>query len=216
MKVQKIAAQSFNYPKKLQQLKKYPENIYVKGDLKPLLQQKSIAIIGSRTMSQYGKDVLYDLIPQFVNAGFVIVSGLAAGIDSTAQELALKSNGKTIGILGHGFNYLKRSNCYTLSKKMLNSGSGAVISPFENNVYPQKYTFVNRNHLIAALSDVVLVVEASKRSGTYHTVEAALELGKEVYAVPGSIFSYNSIGTNYLIKCGANLIQSIDDVLSKF
>lgn len=184
----------------------------VAGDLLPQDSQ-AIAVIGARKCSKYGKDVVRDLVGPLVKRGITIVSGLAEGIDSEAHTLALQLGGRTIGVLGYGFNFAKDDLQYELLKQILKSGQGAIVSPFKSSQKPSKQTFINRNRIIAGLSNAVLVIEASEKSGTFYTVDAALNQGKNVYAVPGSIYSYLSRGTHSLIKDGAILVERPKDIL---
>lgn len=174
----------------------------------------SLAVIGSRNMSDYGKKVVWDFVPRLVNAGTTVVSGLAEGVDEEAQRAVLKVGGTTIGVLGFGVMKLGDFSNKELCRQVVESQKGFLVSPFDPYLIASKWTFLERNRLIAGLADALLVVEATQKSGCMSTVEAALELGKEVFVVPGSIFSYTSMGANELIKQGAHLINSIDDVLS--
>ena len=176
--------------------------------------ERSLAVIGSRNMSNYGKNVVWDFVPRLVKAGVAIVAGLAEGVDEESQKAALKTGGTTIGVLGFGIMKIADFSNKKLCKEIVDSQKGFLVSPFDPHTTATKWTFLERNRLIAALSDALLVIEATQRSGCISTVEAALELGKEVYVVPGSIFSYTSMGTNDLIKQGAHLITSVGDIIS--
>jgi DNA processing protein len=216
--IKKIKLVSKNYPEQLKQLNNPPQELNVVGSANLLKAQKAIAIIGSRQMTPYGRDVAYDLTGRLVQHDFTIVSGLASGVDQTAHEIALLLQGKTIGVLGYGLNLLKKSTGeYELVKKMAAQPENALIlSPFSNSQKMQKHTFINRNKVIAGLSMGTIVIEAVQRSGTFHTVEASIELGRPAFAVPGSIFSQNSKGTHFLIKSGATLVESVQDILADF
>ena len=178
--------------------------------------KKSVVVIGTRQMSSYGRSVINYLVPLLVEHGFTIISGLALGCDSYAQEIALESGGRTIGVLGFGLNHIKADYNSKFIQTVIKSERGVVLSPFDRGLKPSKTSFIYRNGVMAALGLGVLVVEAKAKSGVFHTVNAALELGKEVMAVPGDIFSYNSVGPNSLINEGAASICCIDDVLSAF
>lgn len=175
---------------------------------------KSLAVIGSRNMSDYGKKVVWDFVPRLVSAGVTVVSGLAEGIDEEAQRAVLMSGGSTIGVLGFGVMKIGDFSNKDLCRQIVASQKGFLVSPFDPYLAASKWTFLERNRLIAGLADALLVVEATQKSGCMSTVEAALELGKEVFVVPGNIFSYTSMGTNGLIKQGAHLINNIEDILS--
>jgi len=175
---------------------------------------KSLAVIGSRTMSDYGKKVVWDFMPRLVDAGVAVVSGLAEGIDEESQRAVLKAGGVTVGVLGFGVMKLDDFSNKELGREIVKSRKGFLVSPFEPYLPASKWTFLERNRLIASLADALLVIEATQKSGCMSTVEAALELGKEVYAVPGSIFDYTSMGANELIKQGAHLVNRVEDLFS--
>jgi DNA processing protein len=174
--------------------------------------EKSLAVIGSRTMSDYGKKVVWDFVPRLVAAGITVVSGLAEGVDEEAQRAVLKAGGMTIGVLGFGVMKLNDFSNKGLCREIVASQKGFLVSSFDSYVAASKSTFLERNRLIAGLADALLVVEATQRSGCLSTVEAALELGKEVFVVPGNIFSYTSMGANELIKQGAHLVNCVEDI----
>jgi len=174
---------------------------------------RSLAVIGSRTMSDYGKKVVWDFVPRLVSAGVTIVSGLAEGVDEESQRAVLKAGGATIGVLGFGVMKIGDFSNKDLCRQIVESQKGFLVSPFDTYLSASKWTFLERNRLIAGLADALLVVEATQKSGCMSTVEAALEIGKEVYVVPGSIFSYTSMGANELIKQGAHLVNCVDDIV---
>ncbi len=196
----------------IKQMKKPPIQINVLGKIDSVDDQ-NIVVIGTRTISDYGKDVINCLVPQLIERGFTIISGLAVGCDSYAHDVALRCKGRTIGILGYGLNHMKEDCNYQLMKRIYQSGNGAIISPFERSTPPSKFSFVYRNSVMAAVGCSVLVIEAKMRSGVFYTVNSALELGKEIYAIPGSIFNNNSVGTNELIKTGAKVVTTIKDII---
>lgn len=165
-------------------------------------------------MSNYGRKVVWDFVPRLVKAGVVIVSGLAEGIDQEAQKAVLASNGVTIGVLGFGIYKLDQFSNKKLGERIVLSKKGFLVSNFEPYLSASSWTFLERNRLIAAIADSILVIEATQKSGCFTTAEAALELGKDVYAVPGSIFDYTSMGTNELIKQGAHLVNCVEDLIS--
>ena len=174
----------------------------------------SLAVIGSRNMSDYGKKVVWDFVPRLVKAGIAVVSGLAEGVDEEAQRAVLRVGGTTIGVLGFGVMKIGDFSNKDLCRQIVKSQKGFLVSPFDLYLTASKWTFLERNRLIAGLADALLVVEAAQKSGCMSTVETALELGKEVYVVPGNIFSYTSMGANELIKQGARLVNNIDDIIS--
>lgn len=175
-----------------------------------------MVVIGSRRMSKYGQDVIRDFVPRLVAKKITIISGLAPGCDSYAQKIALESGGRTVGVLGFGLNYLEKDYHKDFIKEVANSSRGVVLSPFKRNTKPSRETYIYRNGIMAAMGLGILVIEASFRSGVFHTVNFGLELGKDVWVVPGNIFSYNSAGCHKLIKEGALLVDSTEDVLNTF
>lgn len=206
---------SAKYPVLLKKLHNAPPLRY-SGDFSSLENKFCLAVIGTRKPTDYGRAVVLSVIPAFVKAGVTIVSGLAPGIDILSHEIAMLAGGKTIGVLGFGFDFLHSSYCRETAKKITNTRSGLVCSPFNDSEKPASWTFIERNKIIAGLSHALLVVEAPLKSGTSYTVNAMLDLGREVYAVPGSIFSNNSKGTNMLIKSGANMLLSPSEIIDYF
>lgn len=175
--------------------------------------EKNIVVIGSRNMSDYGKNVIKALVPGLVNEGFTIISGLAVGCDSFAQKTALDCGGRTIGVLGYGFDFVKKDSNVSFIEEVLKSEKGIVISPFERTRPPSKESYIFRNSVMAAIGKAVLVVEARRKSGVFYTVNFALDLGRTVMAVPGDVFCFNSQGVNSLIKEGAFLVDSLESIL---
>jgi len=200
-----------DYPENLKNIPYPPAFLYIKGDLCPE-DKFSIAVIGSRRNSQYGKMVCNEIAGKLAEYGLTVVSGMAQGIDSIAHISALKKDKRTIAVLGNGL-----SMCYPAEHKGLMeriAKSGAVISEFPMTTKPNKENFPVRNRTISGLTLGTLVVEASAKSGTLITADYAVEFGRAVYAVPGDINRENSQGTNALIQKGAKLIQSADDIIS--
>jgi DNA processing protein len=172
-----------------------------------------VAIVGSRRPTPYGEAVAERLAADLAQAGIVIVSGLALGIDAAAHEGALHVGGVTIAVLGTGVDVVYPRANAELAARILADG-GALVSQFADGTPPQRSHFPRRNATIAALSEAVVVVEAAEGSGALITVAAALEQSKEVMAVPGSVFSPLSVGCHQLIRDGAALVQNSRDVLS--
>jgi DNA processing protein len=202
--------------KKFLEIPDCPKKIYSAGIFPPE-HFHTLAIVGSRNISSYGKDVLERIINGLKGQQISIISGLALGIDAEAHRLALKNNIHTIAIPGSG---LESSVIYPKTNKNLTDKilleKGLLLSEFEPHTKAAIWTFPARNRLMAALADVVLVVEATHSSGTLITARLALEYNKDVLAVPGSIFHKNSEGTNKLISQGAKLVTSTDDILECF
>ena len=176
-----------------------------------LLKEKAIAVVGSRRMSDYGKEVVGMLVPKLVARGLVIVSGMALGIDAEVHRTCLDCGGKTIAVLASGVDVVSPRSNQWIYKRISEEGS-LVVSEFENGTLPKPEQFLQRNQTIAALSMGVIVVEGAKRSGSMVTAKWALEMGKEVYAVPGRITDENSWTPNWLISQGAVIINTLDEI----
>lgn len=172
-----------------------------------------VAIVGSRRPSPYGEAVAEQLALELARSGVVVISGLALGIDAAAHRGALDGGGVTVAVLGTGVDLVYPSSHLYLAEAIV-AGGGALVSQFPDGTLPRRHNFPARNHTIAALSDVVVVVEAAEGSGALITAEAALELHKEVMAVPGSVFSPLSVGAHQLLRDGAGLVQNSRDVLA--
>lgn len=201
-----------DYPEKLKKIYDPPLSIYIKGK-KEILNESSIGIIGCREASIYGKKATMYFSNNLAQNNIVIVSGLAKGIDSIAHKGAIETNGKTIAVVGTGLDITYPKENYILEKEIVKQG-GAIVSEFPLGTKPEKDNFPCRNRIISGLSDAIIVIEAKKKSGTLITVDFALEQGKEVFVVPGNINSMNSVGTNELIKQGANLITNYKEILA--
>lgn len=202
------------YPKNLLNIYDPPKKLYVLGDEK-ILDNFGLAIVGTRNPSEYGvritKALAYNLAKKNIN----IISGMAKGIDSVAHEATLLASGKTIAVLGGGFNNIYPKENISLFWKIVNSG-GVVVTEYDENVKAEPKNFPRRNRIISALSFGVVVTEAPEKSGSIITADFALEQGKEVFAVPGNVISKNSKGTNKLIKEGAKLTENVFDILEEF
>ncbi|MCL2389416.1 MAG: DNA-processing protein DprA [Elusimicrobia bacterium] len=200
------------YPEQLRNIQDKPPIIYVKGKLLDS-DFPSISVVGSRRTTVYGKSVASEFSNYFAKSGITIVSGLARGIDTCAHMSALNNNSRTIAILGNGLlNYYPPEN-----KKLQDeiAEKGALISEFPLNSFSDRQTFPRRNRIIAALSVATLVVEAGLASGAMITARICADYGRDVFAVPGSIYSKYSQGTNDLIKNGAFVALTPQDVLSQ-
>jgi len=210
-KVVLIDCLSPDYPSLLKEIAYPPLVIYIKGD-KTSLSDLCFAIVGSRLASFYGVAMAEKFSFSLAALGMVIVSGLARGIDSAAHKRALEA-GKTVAVLGSGItNIYPRQNKYLADKI---SHKGAVISEFPLGEPPLRENFPRRNRIISGLSKGVLVVEAAARSGALITARYALEQNREVFALPGKADSPLSKGTHFLIKDGAKLVDSIEDILDE-
>jgi DNA processing protein len=200
------------YPHPLRCIQDPPLLLYVRGTLLPA-DSLAIAVVGSRKPSPYGKLMAQRLSTSLVQHGFTVVSGLARGIDSLAHQAALQTGGRTLAVLGSGINVTYPPENQRLATAM--STQGAVLSEFPLDTKPDRWNFPRRNRIISGLALGTLVVEASMRSGTLHTARHALEQGREVFAIPGRVDAPNSQGTNGLIKNGAKLVESIEDILAE-
>ncbi len=203
------------YPDLLKEIADAPFVLYVKGEVSPA-SKTSIAIVGSRRASMYGITIAEKFALELAERGITVVSGLAKGIDTAAHRGALRAKGSTLAVLGSGL-----ANIYPVENKKLfemiaESGNGAVISEFPMTMPPVSYNFPQRNRIISGLSVGVVVVEASAKSGALITSDFALEQGREVFAIPGKIDSPSAIGVNNLIKQGAKLVSSVEDILEEF
>jgi len=198
------------YPKRLIKTAGCPYAIFVKGDL-PSDDIPSVAIIGARDCSEYGRYLADKFGKELAESGVQIISGMAYGIDGLAQMAALNANGRSFGVLGCGVNH-----CYPKSNvKLYNrlSIQGGLISEYGLYTMPQSHLFPPRNRIISALSDVIIVIEARIKSGTSITVDMALEQGKEIGVVPGRITDSLSEGCNQLFRQGATPITCVEDIL---
>ena len=209
-----ISTEDNEYPKILKNIYDPPVSLYIKGN-KEILNNDSIAIIGCRDCTQYGKNVAQELAYNIAMKKINIVSGLAKGIDGIAHKGAILSGGKTIAVLGNGLDTIYPTENIPLAKEILKTG-GAIISEYPLGERPQKQNFPERNRIVSGMSKGIIVAEAKEKSGTLITVDFALEQGRDVFVVPGNITSETSIGTNELIKQGAKLITSYKDVLDEY
>ena len=200
------------YPKNLKNIYDPPPILFYRGNLE-CLNEKSLAVVGSRKITDYGKYVCEMLVPELCRH-FIIVSGLAYGVDGLAHEITVKNNQKTVAVLGSGIDeasiYPKTN--INLAKRILDCG-GLILSEVPPGIGPQKFHFPMRNRIISALAEGILIIEGGKKSGTLITAKLGLESGADIFAVPGSIFSPNSEGVNDLIKCGAHPITKPGDIL---
>lgn len=201
------------FPPQLLEIPQPPKNLYIRGKL-PDPDLTYLAIVGSRNYTSYGKDICEKLIKGLKGYPIIIVSGLALGIDSIAHKMALSVGLKTIAFPGSGLSdkaIYPKTNIFLAQEIIENDG--CLISEFEPDFISTLYSFPQRNRLMAGMSKAVLIIEAEEKSGTLITARLALDYNKEVLAVPGSAFSSNSNGTNWLIKQGATPITSSEDIL---
>ena len=203
------------YPQQLLKIADAPFVLFGRGNM-DLLQSDSLAVgvVGTRKVTEYGRQVTEMLTKGLVDAGCVIVSGLALGVDAIAHTIAVENKGKTIAVLGCGVDV-----CYPASNKhiynKITRGEGTIISEFPLGMSPTVGSFPSRNRIIAGISQAVIVTEGAEDSGSLITAENALELGRKVFAVPGPITSTLSKGPLSLLRKGAVLVTSVDDILSE-
>ncbi|MCK5084396.1 MAG: DNA-processing protein DprA [Candidatus Pacebacteria bacterium] len=202
------------YPELLGEIHTAPALLYYKGEIKK--EVVAIAIVGSRKVSTYGRQVTSQLARELSQAGLLIVSGMALGIDGIAHRECLKLKNKTIAILGGGIdtNSIYPSSHYQIAEEIISSG-GAIVSEYPVGTPPLKQHFPARNRIISGLSLGILVIEAAESSGSLIIAKFALEQNREVFAIPGSIYSPTSKGSNNLIRLGAKLVTKAEDILEE-
>jgi len=212
--VRVLTISSPDYPLLLKKIYDPPSVLYMRGQIIKE-DELAIAIVGSRRMTQYGKEVTENLVQNLVAHGLTIVSGLAFGVDVASHQAALDAGGRVLAVLASGVDIITPTSNTFLAERILKEDRGAIISEHPLGTQPLRHFFPVRNRLISGLSLGTVVVEAAEKSGTFHTARAALEQGREVFAVPGSIFSPLSMGTHNLIKTGAKLVNSVEDILEE-
>lgn len=209
-----ITIKSKEYPNDLNYVEDPPYVLFYKGNL-DLLKGELAAIIGARKCTNYGREVAKIIGKELSENNITVVSGLAAGIDSIAQKSAINYKGKTIGVLGCGIDVIyPKSNKY-LYEEIVRSG-GLIISEYLPNTPPLAYNFPRRNRIISGISKKIVIVEATKKSGSLITVNYALELGREIMAIPGPVINGNSDGCNKLIRDGATPFTEMQDLYDFF
>jgi len=200
------------YPKNLNFIFDPPPVLYIRGEWREEDEQ-SIAIVGTRHPTRYGKLAAETLAGDLALRGFTVVSGMARGIDTFAHEGALSGGGRTVAVFGSGIDVVYPAENRKLMEKIIENG--AVISEFPMGTIPDRKNFPVRNRIISGLSLGTVVVEAAAKSGSLITAREALEQGREVFSVPGNISSDKSKGTNNLLKWGARMVESVDDILEE-
>ncbi len=203
---------SDDYPINLRNIHDPPPVIYVKGELLPE-DDWAVAVVGTRQASVYGKEAARHLAADLARNGVTVVSGLAAGIDAVAHQAALDAGGRTLAVLGSGVDIIYPEQNRRLAEQLVTQG--ALVSEYALGTRPERSNFPPRNRLISGLSLGTVVVEAGARSGALITADFAAEQGREVFAVPGSIFQRSCEGTNRLIQDGAKPVLTINDVLEE-
>lgn len=202
-----------HYPKSLLNLYDPPAIIYVKGKLELLSDPKKIAIIGSREATEYSAEGIRTILPPLLNEKYIIVSGLAKGADTLAHQITMSMGGKTIAVLGTGLFHVYPSKNQKLSKEI--EKNHLLLTEYPPYITPKKWNFPMRNRIISGLSKGVVITEAVEKSGTVSTMAHALENGKEIFAIPGSIHSPLSIGPHSLILEGAKPVWNGQQILEE-
>ncbi len=211
-----VTTRDDNYPELLKEIYDYPPLLYYRGSLN-CLEGFCLGVVGTRKFTSYGRQTTEEIVGDLARSKVTIVSGLALGIDAIAHWACLNAGGLTVAVIGSGLDW---QNIYPSTNRMLAQkiidGGGCVISEYPIGTMPAKFTFPQRNRLIAGLSWGTLVIEAPERSGALITARHTLEQNRETFAIPGSIYNKNSQGTNNLIKQGAKMVTSASDVLEEF
>lgn len=209
--IQELTPLHGSFPSRLRDIPDCPGTIYINGELPPDTEP-AVAVVGARDATEHGLDIARGIGTILAENGISVISGMAYGIDSAAHRGALEGGGKTYAVLGCGLNICYPPSGFRLYEDILRGGGG-LISEFPMGSPPLGWHFVSRNRIISGLSDAVVVVEAKARSGTLITVEYALNQGKQIFAVPGRMTDRLSEGCNRLIKDGACILSSPEDIL---
>lgn len=209
----KLTLEDKYFPEMLRSIPKPPKQLYVLGD-ESILNEKSIAIIGSRVCTPEGAKIAEKFAKELSKNGICIVSGMAKGIDTAAHVGALKAGGKTIAVLGGGFNYIFPEENKNLFFKIIENG-GAVVSEYKESTKPSQNGFIQRNRIVSGLSMGVLIVEAKHRSGTAITARYAQVQGRKIFCIPHSLEQKEGIGTNRQIKKGAKLVTTPQEIIEE-
>ncbi|HEX9817348.1 MAG TPA: DNA-processing protein DprA [Patescibacteria group bacterium] len=206
-----ILSEEKEFPPLLRQIENHPPLLFARG-AKLTDDESYLAVVGTREVTAYGKNVITEFVPTLVNFHKTIVSGFMYGVDVAAQRVALKAKGKTVGVLGFGFDHMYPTEHRAVLEEFLVQGA-TFLSPFAPTTPSTPGSFPARNEVVAGMSEGVLVIEGAEKSGSLITAHAAAEFGRDVWAVPGSIFSRYSEGTQILINEGAQLVRCAEDVL---
>ena len=213
IKINKCAPDKHKYIQILSSLAKQPKALYYRGTL-PEKRILTVAIVGTRKPTSYGRQVTDRLAHDLASKGVIIISGLALGVDSIAHRAALDAGGTTLAVLANGVDDITPRSHQQLGEDIIKRG-GAILSEYEPGTPAKAYTFLERNRIVSGLADAVLITEAAQRSGTLSTAAHALEQGKDVFVVPGNITSPMSAGCNNLIRQGASIATSAEDIIAQ-
>lgn len=200
--IQILTWEDEQYPRSLREIDQSPPVLYVQGEINEF-DHPAVAIVGTRRITQYGRQVTKELSTELANRGITVVSGLARGVDAAAHQAALDADGRTLAVLGSGVDQIYPPEHRKMAERI--SLNGAVISDYPPGSMPEAVNFPPRNRIISGLSKAVIIVEAGAKSGALITAAFAAEQGREVFAVPGSLYAPQSIGTNQLIQEGAHI-----------
>lgn len=211
MKINRVLPEKQPYLQIVGNIAKPPEKLHFIGIL-PERRLPSVAIVGTRKPTRYGKEVTHQLAFELAKRGVVIISGLALGVDGLAHQAALEAGGTTIAVLANGLPDIYPATHKSLAEHIVKQG-GAIISEYEPETQAWPNQFLERNRIVSGLADAIVITEAASKSGTLNTAMHALEQGKEVFVVPGNITSPMSSGCNALLKQGASVVTSFEDVL---
>jgi DNA processing protein len=201
------------YPPLLKEIYQPPWALFTKGDLSLLEKVPKLAVVGSRQATQYGKNAIRLIFPGLIEQGVLIVSGLARGIDALAHECAIKDGGKTIAVIAGGFYHIYPKENMNLALEMMKNQ--LVISEYPPDTKPLRWHFPARNRIISGLSKGTFIIEAKRKSGSLITANFAVNEGRDVFSLPGSIFNPYSSGANELIQQGAKLVTRAEDILEE-
>jgi DNA processing protein len=201
-----------NYPSRLKEIYDYPPILYIKGEILPE-DEWCLAVVGTRVLTAYGRQVTEEIVTDLAHNKITIVSGLARGIDTVAHHAVLEAGGRTIAVAACGLDTIYPAENANLAKQIIEHG--ALISEYPLGIKPKPEYFPRRNRILSGISLGVLVTEAGEGSGALITADQALEQNRDVLAVPGSVFSPASSGTNHLIQQGAKLVRNCQDVLEE-
>jgi len=211
--IRKISSDSLNYPDRLKQIKYPPKELYYRGGLNLLKEKYVLAVVGTRKITGYGKQVLRFLIPEIARKNIVIVSGLALGVDGLAHKLTLENGGKAVAVLAGGLDEIYPPEHALFAEEIIKSGGLLVSENCPGTEYLRQY-FPARNRIISGLADVTLIIEAKRKSGALITAKFAFSQGRKVLAVPGDIFSAQSQGVNNLFNERSIPVQNPEDILN--
>lgn len=207
-----VTLEDDNYPRMLKQISDPPAVLYYKGDLFGCNLERTVAVVGSRKTTYHAKEAVSKILSELSGTDICIVSGLAAGIDTSAHTAALENNLKTIGVIASGFDFIYPTSNKNLYEK-IEKGGGAVVTEYYPTFQPLKFRFPQRNRIVSGLSYGTLVAEASLKSGALITANLCLEQGRELMCIPGLISNPNTEGIYKLLKNGATLVTQAQDIL---